>query len=213
MSLRNLLSSAYGVGYDFVAGPAWIDEVRLDIAATFPPGTSEEQFRLMLLHLLEERLGLIAHLGTIQANGYALVVAKSGPRLESAAAGAPIGGQSVVPDPLPPEKARDQDGFPIMPGGPGVQKACRPGACRFRATSATMEELAKQLPCRCSIVDETHLPGRYSFVLTADVQKLANPQLADAVEADGPGLNPNPAAIGAQSPPIRGTQSRTFFTL
>jgi uncharacterized protein (TIGR03435 family) len=60
---------------------------------------------------------------------------------------------------------------------PGVNKVCIVGGCRFRASSATMEELANQLPCQCRIVDETHLSGKYDFVLTADVLLLARPAL------------------------------------
>jgi len=200
MSLRNLLVSAYDVPYDSVVGPAWLEDVRLDIAATFARGTSKEQFRLMLLHLLAGRLGLVAHLGSKLTEGYALVVAKSGPHLERAAAEAAM---IDLREPPPPASGiRDEDGFPVLPVGPGVQQSCISGVCRFRATSATMEELADRLPCRCKIVDETHLAGKYKFVLTGDVQWTAQPPRPDSAEIDRPRLDVGFGVKGQRFPDI-----------
>jgi uncharacterized protein (TIGR03435 family) len=62
-----------------------------------------------------------------------------------------------------------------------------------------MEELASRLPCNC--VDETHLPGRYKFVLTADVRGIERPQPVSSSP------DPNPEAIGAAAPAGLGERS------
>jgi uncharacterized protein (TIGR03435 family) len=209
ISLRNLLVSAYDVSYDSVVGPAWTNDVRLDIEATFPPRISKQQFRLMLLHLLEERFGLVAHLESKLVDGYALVVAQSGPRLEPAAAeDANVDQREPSP---PPPGTRDDDGFPITSTGPGVHKVCILSSCRFRATSASMEDLAGQLPCRCSIVDETHFPGKYKFVLTGDVHRLTDPLPPEPADIGRPDLKSSLEAAGIKVPALREQSSTDIF--
>jgi uncharacterized protein (TIGR03435 family) len=73
----------------------------------------------------------------------------------------------------------DKDGFTVTPLGPGVKEVCIPVGCRFRATRASMQELADSLPCRCPIVDETHLTAKYAFTLTGDVMPLVMPNLEE----------------------------------
>jgi uncharacterized protein (TIGR03435 family) len=209
INLKNLVVSAYNVRYDSVVGPAWLEDVRVDIAATFPPETSREQFRLMLLHLLEERFGLVAHLESKQMDGYALVVADTGPRLKPTTADGQSADQSPLPEVSPSASTtHDEDGFPMAPAGPGVRQTCRwtrsGSACRFRADSASMKELAEKLPSPLSIVDETHLPGKYEFVLTADVRKIATPRRPE------PPSDPNAEAIQAQAMAASGVQDKSF---
>jgi uncharacterized protein (TIGR03435 family) len=171
ISLRNLLSQAYDVGYDAIEGPDWLGSVWVDVVATLPRGTTKAPFRSMLVHLLEDRFSLVAHLGSKEASGYALQVAAGGPRLH-------LPNESEQRDDNFTSEAGqkpgavDQDGFPLTPPGPGIHKVCIVGACRFRAESATMEELALSMPCRCPVVNETSLTGHYSFTLTADVSRL-----------------------------------------
>ena len=178
LSLKNLLSTAYGVGYDEILGPAWLESLRFDVEATMARGTTREQFRSMLLNLLRARFGLAAHFEPRAVPGYALVVAPSGPTLKDATDGPPsesVGGSSERPDGDRPPV--DRDGFTVTPPGPGVKEVCIAAGCRFRATRASMQELADILPCRCPIVDETHLTGKYGFTLTGDVMPLVRPNL------------------------------------
>jgi uncharacterized protein (TIGR03435 family) len=176
INLRNLLSWAYGVGYDAILGPQWLDDARFDVVATMAHGTTKEQWRLMLLHLLEERFKLVAHRETREMPGFALVVAKNGPVLKRASEDSVSGASNELVEQIPVGAAKlDEDGFPVMPAGPGVQERCIEGGCRFKATSASMHELADKLPCRCPIVDETNLTGKYAFVLTGDAAPLSSP--------------------------------------
>lgn len=194
VNLRNLLSWAYGVGYDAVLGPQWLDDARFDIVATMARGTTKEQSRLMLVHLLEERFKLVAHRETRDTSGFALVVAKGGPILKEASEDSVSGDGGGPAEQLPAgQRKLDEDGFPVMPTGPGVQERCIEGGCRFRATRASMQELAANLPCRCPIVDQTHLTGRYDFILTCDVGPLIRLGLQDdqARAADHPSSFPD----------------------
>ncbi len=79
------LIRAIQVAYDFpaadISGPDWLDSQGYDIVAAVPAGTSEHDFRLMLQNLLAERFGLTVHRGTRQVSGFALEVAKGGPKL------------------------------------------------------------------------------------------------------------------------------------
>jgi uncharacterized protein (TIGR03435 family) len=178
INLQNLVSIAYGVGAQNVFGPAWLDSVRVDIIAIIPLGTSKTEFRLMFLHLLEQRFKLAAHVETVEASGYALTVARNGPILKPGVEQPVVSASENPPGPVEEPRRFDEDEFPTSPAGPGVQKRCNSDGCRFRATSATMSDFAKALPCPCEIVDETELPGKYSFVLTADVSSLSRPALS-----------------------------------
>jgi hypothetical protein len=54
--LRDLIFRAYTVDdyWAQILGPAWIDKEEYDVAVKIPPGTSDEQFRVMLRNLLAE---------------------------------------------------------------------------------------------------------------------------------------------------------------
>lgn len=79
---------AYGVpdGRDYLfSGPDWLDSERFDIAATFPAETPDQQVMPMLQRLLDERFKLILHHQSREFTVYALVVAKSGAKLQASA--------------------------------------------------------------------------------------------------------------------------------
>lgn len=82
LPLDRLIQRAYGVGPAQVAGPDWLWSVRVDIAAKYPAGASEDDRFLMLRTLLEDRFKLAAHQATKEIPGYVLVAAKSGFKLK-----------------------------------------------------------------------------------------------------------------------------------
>ena len=99
VTLRDLMLSAYAVPRQQLAGPGWIETTRYDINAKIPPGTTTDQFRLMLQAMLEDRFMLKLHHETRTIPAYNLVVAKGGLKLrdsvsqDACSAGArPIGG-------------------------------------------------------------------------------------------------------------------------
>ena len=84
-TLRNLIGSAYHLhNYELSGAPGWIDSDRFDVAARMPAGATGEQCWTMIGNLLAERFKLAVHRETRQVPGYALAVAKSGPRLREA---------------------------------------------------------------------------------------------------------------------------------
>jgi uncharacterized protein (TIGR03435 family) len=64
-----------------------MENVRFDIAAKYPPDTRNDDRKLMLRSLLEERFHLGVHRESKLLPGYALVVAKSGFKLKPAEGG------------------------------------------------------------------------------------------------------------------------------
>jgi uncharacterized protein (TIGR03435 family) len=87
MTLKRLIERAYGVLPFQVAGPAWMETVRVDIVAKYPLDTQDEDRSLMLRALLEDRLKLTVHRESKDLPGYALTVAKSGFKLKPAEPG------------------------------------------------------------------------------------------------------------------------------
>jgi uncharacterized protein (TIGR03435 family) len=65
-----------------ISGAVPLDNDNYDVIANVPAGATKEQFRTMLQHLLQERLGLRYHVESKTMPGYELVVAKSGFRLK-----------------------------------------------------------------------------------------------------------------------------------
>src|ERR1700722_11763455 len=53
-----MLMQAYDVGRNALDGPAWLNDVTVDVAAKTPSGATPDQLRLMLQRLLQERFAL-----------------------------------------------------------------------------------------------------------------------------------------------------------
>lgn len=90
-SLRKCVALAYNVSEDrdsAISAPDWLNFERYDIAAKFPAGTPLDQVRVMLQNLLADRFKLNLHRESREVPIYALVVAKSGPKLRESAPGA-----------------------------------------------------------------------------------------------------------------------------
>ena len=89
MGLKNIISFAYSRNLNpgqvdklITGGPAWISSNRFDIDAKAEDSSvTEAQLRLMLQALLVERFKLQVHQERREASGFALVVAKGGPKL------------------------------------------------------------------------------------------------------------------------------------
>jgi uncharacterized protein (TIGR03435 family) len=66
-----------------VAGPDWLNDVRLDIAARSAKLANDKELYLMLRTLLIERMGLKTHLKKREMSVYALTLANGGPTRSS----------------------------------------------------------------------------------------------------------------------------------
>jgi uncharacterized protein (TIGR03435 family) len=84
--MTSLLEDAYGVESDEVLGPGWITDPLGPnlylIDAKIPPGTTREQFRLMMQNLLKERFHLAVHHEIRNFPGYDLVALAGGTKLK-----------------------------------------------------------------------------------------------------------------------------------
>ncbi len=83
-SLASCLKWAYDIRDYQISGPTWLQTEKYDIEAKAPDAAPLKQLRLMLQTLLAERLNLAAHRETRDLPEYALVAAKSGPKLHKA---------------------------------------------------------------------------------------------------------------------------------
>jgi uncharacterized protein (TIGR03435 family) len=142
-SLKMLLQTAYDLrgpeaGQRVSAGPNWLDTNRYDVNAKAAEPVPEAQLKLMLQTLLADRFQIRLHRESREAPGYALVVAKGGPKLKEAVAD------------------EDRKGLWQLAGGP------------LKGQAASMQTLAQTLSLRLGrpVKDETGLKGAYDFTLT-----------------------------------------------
>jgi uncharacterized protein (TIGR03435 family) len=83
-SLKLLIRMAYQLSdYQVSGGPDWIRFDRFDVEAKSDANPSQDQIRLMVQNLLQDRFQLKVHRATEQDTVYALVVAKGGPRMKA----------------------------------------------------------------------------------------------------------------------------------
>lgn len=87
ISLKLLIAIAYGINDNAIsAEPGWLDSTYFTVKAK-PEGDTPltaKQYRPLLQQLLKERFKLAVHQETRDVPGYALVVAKGGPKLTPA---------------------------------------------------------------------------------------------------------------------------------
>ncbi len=164
--LSMLLMRAYGIQYEQLKGPAWIDTTQFDVVAKVPPKTTAEQLRKMLQELLVERFRMQVHHESRMEPVYELTVAKNGPKLKPAAEGS--GTDDFVPGSGP--RRVDRDNFPILPPGrPNVACGHLPQGsyCTFRmlALGMLVQRLSSPQFGTLRVVDKTGLTGQYDLTL------------------------------------------------
>ena len=86
-TLKQLVVLAYGVLPFQVEAPEWMAAAHFDVTAKYPVGTKYDDRMLMLRTLLEDRFHLAVHHERKEVQGYALVIAKGGFKLQPAEAG------------------------------------------------------------------------------------------------------------------------------
>lgn len=197
VTVRNLIEQAYNIPWTVAAndrvlgGPGWIDTSRYDIDARIDESLADalqqmshegqkEQISLMLQSLLVDRFKLKVHFESRELPVYALVVAKSGPRLTPAKAAPPAAdSNSTFPPPNVALPSRPQDlrrGILVLYTGQ---------TARMIAKNATPDELAHWLAGYSEIggrpvANQTALSGAYDFTLQWTRQRPGTP------EPDGP---------------------------
>jgi len=125
--LGRVMQVAYDLPADRISGPDWLFHDVVTIVATVPAGTSVGDFRLMVQNLLAERFKLAVHRETKQVSGYALEIAKNGPKLEESGKNSVQANRGAKPESKRDEACRgcnaiviqDESGFPApRPGNP-----------------------------------------------------------------------------------------------
>jgi uncharacterized protein (TIGR03435 family) len=168
--LSQVFRRAFGSVWDFqLQGPSWLETEMYTINAKIPPGTTQEQFRLMLQNLLVERFGLKFHREQKSFPAYELVVANGGPKLKESEPGAAASPEQASR--TPPKL--DKDGFPMLP--PGVDSLQSLTNGRNRVTMrTTMPQFAGQLERDTGrpVTDKTELTGKYDLKLDYSTEGL-----------------------------------------
>ena len=83
LALRDYINIAYKVPIQQIVGPEWINSTRFDVAATFPPGATPENFPQLIEHLLRDRFHLKARRESRETPILALEVASGGLKIKS----------------------------------------------------------------------------------------------------------------------------------
>jgi uncharacterized protein (TIGR03435 family) len=151
ISMIEVLQFAYKVDGNSISGiPGWFRSDRFDIIGKGPANTPDATLRLMLQSLLAKEFELVVHQEEKPQNGFALVVAKGGPKLQKAAGPAAPASQFEDAD----------DRCKRSTDSSGIEADC---------TSITMPELAKRLPSLAPmyldrpVVDQTGVSGTYDL--------------------------------------------------
>lgn len=189
ITLRWLLVSGFPESYR-VIGPDWLDRAHYDLVGKVPPGTSKDQFKLMIQGLLEERAALKAHHETRVFPAYDLVVAKGGAKLVEA------GAQAAPPAGQPSVQKLDADGYPQLdrPGlvAYGFLSHGAP-VTRLVGRAQPLSSLADMLhiPTHAYVTDKTGLQGKYDFRLEYASDNAPTAALSQDDSISAPSSAPN----------------------
>ncbi len=152
--LLAMIEYAYNVPATHIEG--FQDDRHLyTLAATLDPSVTEDQARLMLQALLQERLKMTVHRETRDSQGYALVVVKNGPKITAADPAAPL-------PPMPP----DMNGAPVTAfQNRIITHAPEGGVYATLGRGVTMRQLADELSdvLKTPVADRTGMAGKYFF--------------------------------------------------
>jgi uncharacterized protein (TIGR03435 family) len=219
VKLLNLLTRAFDVSSDQIAGPAWLRDFASNnytVDAVIPPNTTKEQFQQMLQNLLVERFHLVFHHETRKFPGYELVVDKGGPKFKE-----------VTPTPeadptTPADRQADMravmsapkgaDGFPAVPGSRTFTGGnVLAGQMRTKYQEQTMAQFVSTMGSTVGVsqgksavdgylqprvVDKTGLTGTYTFIL-----EYYDAALANAFARLPSRANSDPSSVPAASDP------------
>ena len=152
-TLRDCIRFAFNIASDVqISGPDWIRSKRnlYNITAKGPVGASREQLQLMLQALLAGRFRLTTHRENKEMSYYALVPAKTGPKMRKV-------------DEVP-------DGFKNTNNGARIDSILQ---------MPNLAYLLSRFETDLPVIDETGLRGLYEVKLEWALRQLQNPA-ADA---------------------------------
>ena len=152
-SLRSLIATAYRVRMSQVSGPGWIAELRFDVEAKLPEGSSTKTANEMLQTLLEDRFALKVRREARSVSGFALLVGKDGARLTPGTAST---GERPTPEEMRQRMERMRE---------DMQK--KAVGSWWRSPNATAAEIAQAVSrtIQAPVADETGLTEKYDVTL------------------------------------------------
>ena len=175
-TLRALIMRAYDLKDYQIAGLAWMDSERYQIAAKIPVGADRPAVGRMLQALLAEQFHLEARRERREMPVYSLMVAKNGPKLRESVA---AGDDKAAEGPVAPKMVPGANGLPDLQPGTDVPRsfeivlAGSDGILyKLWARRERMEDLADRLGAALNraVVDRTGLVKEYDFTLTWSVE-------------------------------------------
>jgi uncharacterized protein (TIGR03435 family) len=166
LSIEDFIRAAYKLKQYQIQGPSWIAGERFNVAATLPPGATQDQVPEMIKALLIDRFKLEVHHDKKEFPVYGLVVAKGGLKIKET---------PPDPDAKPPAEgpAKPSTNVSGSGGRGGVHINLGNGSSfsfadnKLVATKLSMQMFAETL-ARFEdrpVIDMTGLPGFYDFEL------------------------------------------------
>jgi uncharacterized protein (TIGR03435 family) len=190
VTLKDLLTKAYGVEEYQIAGPPWLEKDHFDVIAKLPASATKAQLRAMLQDLLATRFHLAEHRETKELPIYALVVGKDGVKMTVSKTEPETGAEPAEVNSVSLAK----DGLPVIPPGykGHVIGMTVPGKTMLRAKGETLADFAKMLTTMLDrpVFDFTGLKEKYDF----GIAWLTDQPVAR--EQEGP-LDPGPDVFAA----------------
>jgi uncharacterized protein (TIGR03435 family) len=173
-TIEILIRSAYNVLPYQISGPSWLSTERYAVTAILPAGTSREQLQQMLASLLAERFGLVFHRVMKDFPGYAITIAKGGPKLTP---------------------TTHDDNFAVFRGANDGH-----GTMHYELTQTSTTLLTNRIslmlqaltgpgPTTTPVVDHTGISGKFDFTLDVpsrlelDLEDVAT-NISDALERE-----------------------------
>lgn len=133
VTIETCIKWAYGVQKGQVIGPSLLTSERYDIVAKADGAANDDQMRLMMRVLLNERFQLAFHTERKELSSFALIIAKGGPKLKRA-----------TPDEVP------------------YRQNSRMGTVARATTIQGFADFLSN-PVKRPVVDKTGLTGRWNF--------------------------------------------------
>lgn len=219
ITLRDLMTLAYGVKPYQVSGPAWLASQRFDIVAKFPDGAVKDDAPKMLQALLEDRFGLAVHRSSAEHPVLAPIVGRGGPKLKESGIPSPIDEAAPLkPGEITMDTADGPTRMTLGKDGSGTVNMRSRGLVTFRTDPATrtmhldakmitMAGVADMLTqfsqmmggSALQFVDRTGLGGHYEIALDFSQSDRAN--MARAMGLDTPGATGGSVSAGTASDP------------
>jgi uncharacterized protein (TIGR03435 family) len=174
--LAYLVRYAFNIEFTRINGGTGLGKI-YEVDATLNPKATGDEVRLMVRSLLEDRLKMTWHYETRQSDGWALTVAKNGPKIRAYNDG----------EPPPPMPAWNKD-IPDLSANDGrIWGILRePYVVSLTARRITMAQLCGDLELdrKKPVWDETGLNGKYCVALRYAVEETPS-----EIEVNAPPLN------------------------